>query len=261
MTEIHNGTKATCRYCGHEIIHEPWFRDGREPNEPVWSHIRSGTKSCSTRPVGWAADNWPFASPASRDGEEVAARTASGQQPESCRPIDVDGTTILVRGSGDWTDEDQHHMAAIVAAAKRRYEAEHPACSCTHPQDRHLSACTECPCVGYAPTWPRTAAPAAGQPAEAQAADLLAACATEYQVPVPEGGGTTLQVRRQSLVHGMGWAVSTRAYGGGRAWTTEGWQESISALSVDRLFCWPDAATAVTEARRALATVEEDETR
>jgi hypothetical protein len=194
-------------------------------------------------------------------GIRDAARTASGQQPESCRPIDVDGTTILVRGSGDWTDEDQHHMAAIVAAAKRRYEAEHPACSCTHPQDRHLSACTECPCVGYAPTWPRTAAPAAGQPAEAQAADLLAACATEYQVPVPEGGGTTLQVRRQSLVHGMGWAVSTRAYGGGRAWTTEGWQESISALSVDRLFCWPDAATAVTEARRALATVEEDETR
>lgn len=99
------------------------------------------------------------------------------------------------------------------------------------------------------------------QLAEARPADLLAACATEYQVPVPEGGGTTLQVRRQSPLHGMGWAVSTRAYGGGRAWTTEGWQESISALSVDRLFCWPDATTAVNEARRALATVEEDETR
>ncbi|MDT9688170.1 hypothetical protein Q5762_07340 [Streptomyces sp. P9(2023)] len=83
-------------------------------------------------------------------------------------------------------------------------------------------------------------------------ADLLADCATEYHVPVPEGGGTTLLVRRQALVHGTGWAVSVPAYGGGRAWTTEGWQESISALSVDRLFCWPDAATAVDEARRAL---------
>ncbi|MFI0929680.1 hypothetical protein ACH4TP_38015 [Streptomyces sp. NPDC021012] len=31
---------------------------------------------------------------------------------------------------------------------------QHPACACTHPQDRHLSACTECPCIGYAPTWP-----------------------------------------------------------------------------------------------------------
>jgi len=87
---------------------------------------------------------------------------------------------------------------------------------------------------------------------ELQQARALADCATEYHVPVPEAGGTTLLVRRQTLAHGMGWAVSTRAYGGGRAWTTEGWQEAISALSVDRLFCWPDATTAVAEARRAL---------
>ena len=84
-------------------------------------------------------------------------------------------------------------------------------------------------------------------------ADLLAESATEYRVPVPEGGGTDLLVRRQALVHGAGWTVSTSARGGGRAWTAEGWQDSISALSVDRLFCWPDADTAVTEARRALA--------
>ena len=80
----------------------------------------------------------------------------------------------------------------------------------------------------------------------------LAADATEYRIPIPENGGTTLLVRRQAAVHGMGWAVSTMAPGGGRAWTTEGWQESISALSVDRLFCWPDPATAITEARSAL---------
>jgi hypothetical protein len=88
--------------------------------------------------------------------------------------------------------------------------------------------------------------------ADLEAAQRLAADATEYRVHTPENGGTTLLVRRQNLAHGTGWAASTLAHGGGRAWTTEGWQESISALSVDRLFCWPDATTAVTEARRAL---------
>ena len=89
---------------------------------------------------------------------------------------------------------------------------------------------------------------------ELEQARALADCATEYRVPVPEAGGTNLLVRRQSLIHGTGWAVSVPGYGGGRAWTAEGWQEAISALSVDRLFCWPDAATAVAEARRALTT-------
>ncbi|MFF9146343.1 hypothetical protein ACF1BN_15930 [Streptomyces sp. NPDC014861] len=81
----------------------------------------------------------------------------------------------------------------------------------------------------------------------------LSAHVTEYRVPVPEAGGMVLLVRRQSPTSGVGWAVSTTAYGGGRAWTTEGWQNAVSALSVGRLFCWPDAHTAVTEARRALA--------
>ncbi|MET9436939.1 hypothetical protein [Streptomyces sp. NPDC006551] len=52
---------------------------------------------------------------------------------DSCRPIEVDGETVLVRGSGDWTDEDQRHLAEIVRAAKRRYETEHPA----EPARRH----------------------------------------------------------------------------------------------------------------------------
>ncbi|MFE6931786.1 hypothetical protein ACFVDT_07115 [Streptomyces sp. NPDC057699] len=90
-------------------------------------------------------------------------------------------------------------------------------------------------------------------PEEDLTSKLLADAATEYRVPVPENGGTNLLVRRQALVHGTGWAVSVPGWGGGAAWTVEGWQESISALSVDRLFCWPDAATAVAEARRALA--------
>lgn len=85
-------------------------------------------------------------------------------------------------------------------------------------------------------------------------AQALAADATEYRIHIPENGGTTLLLRRQALAHGMRWAVSTMARGGGRAWTTEGWQDVISALSVDRLFCWPDPATAAAEARQALAS-------
>lgn len=90
--------------------------------------------------------------------------------------------------------------------------------------------------------------------ADAETAELraLAADATEYRIHLPENGGTTLLVRRQGLIHGTGWAVTVTAHGGGRAWTTEGWQDSISALTVDRLFCWPDPTTAITEARRAL---------
>jgi hypothetical protein len=89
---------------------------------------------------------------------------------------------------------------------------------------------------------------------ELERARALAVDATEYRVHLPENGGETLLVRRQALAHGTGWAVSTYGPGGGLAWTTEGWQDDISALTVDRLFCWPDAATAVDEARRALAT-------
>ncbi|WP_420169032.1 hypothetical protein [Streptomyces violaceoruber] len=100
----------------------------------------------------------------------------------------------------------------------------------------------------------RMAADAAAGVQPPTTADPLADCATEYHVPVPEHGGTELLVRRQALAHGAGWAVSTMARGGGRAWTTEGWQDSISALAVARLFCWPDPATAVDAARRALAT-------
>lgn len=103
--------------------------------------------------------------------------------------------------------------------------------------------------------WHSEAMSATARIAELEHARTLAADATEYRVLLPEMGGTELLVRRQTLALGPGWAVSIMARGGGRAWTTEGWQESISALSVDRLFCWPDAATAVDEARRALATL------
>lgn len=164
-------------------------------------------------------------------GIRDAARQAAGQPaaaehaPAAEEPQDHPAAALyfLLRKAGEDRDTAQQLIYAHAAMAVRQHEA--------------LNGTTTA---------------AAGQPDTQQPADLLADCATEYHVPVPEGGGTNLLVRRQALVHGTGWAVSTRGYGGGRAWTTEGWQKSISALSVDRLFCWPDAATAVDEARRAL---------
>lgn len=88
--------------------------------------------------------------------------------------------------------------------------------------------------------------------AELADAQELAADATAYRVLLPEGGGTELRLSRQSAVHGDAWSAAVPRRGGGVAWTREGWQESISALTVDRLFCWPDARTAIEETRRAL---------
>lgn len=92
-------------------------------------------------------------------------------------------------------DRVEEVVAGIRDAARTAsgQQPETTPCACTHPQDRHLSACTECPCIGYAPTWPPTKrrivpvcdqcgapwaishrcapAPAVGQPAEAHDTD------------------------------------------------------------------------------------------
>lgn len=44
---------------------------------------------------------------------------------EHCRSVDVDGEPVLVRGSGDFTEQDTKFFGEIVRAAKRRYETEH----------------------------------------------------------------------------------------------------------------------------------------
>ncbi|MFJ3794972.1 hypothetical protein ACIPSJ_01650 [Streptomyces sp. NPDC090088] len=53
---------------------------------------------------------------------DEAATTSS----DSCQSVDVDGTSVLVRGSGDLTEQDQEFFAEVVRAAKRRYETDHP---------------------------------------------------------------------------------------------------------------------------------------
>lgn len=76
-----------------------------------------------------------------------------------------------------------------------------------------------------------------------------AAAATEYRVPAP--GGPALYVRRSPA--GTGWAVfEPRGNRGRRAWTRDGWQ-LLAILADSELHCWPDATTALAEARKALA--------
>ena len=50
-------------------------------------------------------------------------------QPEpedTCRPVDIDGETIRVRGSGELTDEGQEALAALVRVAKAKFVADAP---------------------------------------------------------------------------------------------------------------------------------------
>lgn len=45
---------------------------------------------------------------------------------DACRPIEVDGETVRVRGSGELTEEGQEALAALVRVAKARFVAEAP---------------------------------------------------------------------------------------------------------------------------------------
>ncbi|MCX5601588.1 hypothetical protein OOK29_25900 [Streptomyces phaeochromogenes] len=46
--------------------------------------------------------------------------------PDTCRPVQVDGETVLVRGIGDFTEQEHRFAVEIVRAAKRKHAAEHP---------------------------------------------------------------------------------------------------------------------------------------
>ncbi|MDX3162388.1 hypothetical protein PV516_01055 [Streptomyces scabiei] len=78
--------------------------------------------------------------------------------------------------------------------------------------------------------------------------ETIVGAATEYRVWNSDGMG--LYVRR--AVGTNGFAVlegRIRAVRGRRAWTPNGWQFT-ALLSEAEVYCWPDAATALTEAQR-----------
>ena len=49
-------------------------------------------------------------------------------QPEdTCRPVEIDGETIRVRGAAEMSDESREAFGEVVRAAKAKFEAEAPA--------------------------------------------------------------------------------------------------------------------------------------
>ncbi|WP_121711599.1 hypothetical protein [Streptomyces sp. E5N91] len=72
--------------------------------------------------------------------------------------------------------------------------------------------------------------------------------ATEFRVWEPAYG---LYVRRAPGTTGFAVMEARRTDKGRRVWTTSGWQYA-TILSDSEMFCWPDAQTAVTEARRIM---------
>lgn len=77
------GTKSKCRHCGEEIIYEPWFRDSRGPNPPIWAHTK-GPRTCGTRPKGWRRDSWPFAEPEPEEADSHVCGNCDGVDPDTC---------------------------------------------------------------------------------------------------------------------------------------------------------------------------------
>lgn len=78
--------------------------------------------------------------------------------------------------------------------------------------------------------------------------------ATEFRlVPAPPAY-TPLTVRRDPAYDGTGWAVlhDPGDLAVRRTWTAEGW-EMAWASSHEEIFCWADAASALAQARRAMA--------
>jgi hypothetical protein len=78
--------------------------------------------------------------------------------------------------------------------------------------------------------------------------EALLAAATEFRVWEP---GYGLYVRRAPGGQGFAVLEARRTGRGRRAWTTAGWHDS-TVLSNPDLYCWPDAASAVAEARRIM---------
>lgn len=69
-------------------------------------------------------------------------------------------------------------------------------CACGHLQDRHLSCCTECPCIGYVPVWPPqttgpAATPAVGQLLLKHRPPTGPRSVNAFGLPPPSGTSTT----------------------------------------------------------------------
>lgn len=85
--------------------------------------------------------DWGDALSCPNDGCERAFLVKEAQpEPDVCRPVDVDGKTVLIRGQGDLSEEGQGFVAEVVRAASRRYASEHPEAAQPEPDAEPLTA-------------------------------------------------------------------------------------------------------------------------
>lgn len=56
----------------------------------------------------------------------ACCRVTAATEPDTCRPVEIDGETIRVRGSGELTEQGQEALTALVRAAKAKFIAEAP---------------------------------------------------------------------------------------------------------------------------------------
>lgn len=47
-------------------------------------------------------------------------------EPDLCRPVEIDGELLRVRGAHDMNEESRAALADVIRAVKRKYAAEHP---------------------------------------------------------------------------------------------------------------------------------------
>jgi hypothetical protein len=59
---------------------------------------------------------------------------------DTCRPVDIDGETIRVHGSGEMSDESREALGALIRAAKKKFADEHPPVEVTDPERRERYA-------------------------------------------------------------------------------------------------------------------------
>jgi hypothetical protein len=58
--------------------------------------------------------------------EQTNQTATEATEQDTCRPLEVDGEMIRVRGSGDLSEEGQEALASLVRAAKAKFVAEAP---------------------------------------------------------------------------------------------------------------------------------------
>lgn len=64
--------------------------------------------------------------PLSASNQRLVGEAVQEATLDTCRPVEVDGETVRVRGAGELTEEGQEAVAALVRVAKARFVAEAP---------------------------------------------------------------------------------------------------------------------------------------